>query len=203
MATSALRSSPRSRIARRGRAGRPGEAESAPSAAVEAARSSSSSRRAPSSASIGPFKGCSGELLARPRAAPFEAGIRAGGAYDTSLGLGRTCASTLELGLGSGLRAIVGGLLLFGALSLPDRREATERASPVDGGGLARPLRPRPRRSPTSWQALRARVGIDAELVYTAYRLASRRQATAPFRGRGLRRRRRGQAGAAPALGRR
>jgi len=119
-----------------------------------------------------PFRGGSGELLLGLALAPFEAGIRAGVAYDIALGAG---AFRLDaaLGLGSGLRAIVGGLVPFGALSLQDPAGASGTRLAVTEGrwpdrfGLAASIAEFP------WKAAKARVGIEAELVYTAYRLAA------------------------------
>jgi hypothetical protein len=116
-----------------------------------------------------PFKGGSGCILAGAALAPFEAGIRAGAAYDLSLGSGELRVD-FELGLGSGLRAIVGALVPFGELRLPDPAGG-ELGIPVAAAawpnrfGFATTIVDLP------WRILGFRAGIDAELVYTAYRL--------------------------------
>jgi hypothetical protein len=116
-----------------------------------------------------PIRGSSLDAYAGMRFSPFEAGLRAAGAYDAAL---KTWGSRFDfaLGLGSGLRAIVGGLLLFGEPSLPDSsgNDATIYATAADwpnrfgiGATIAElPLRP-----------LGAALGLDAEIVYTAYRV--------------------------------
>ena len=117
-----------------------------------------------------PLRGCSGGILLGAALAPFEAGLRAGAAYDQALGSG-TLRLDLELGLGRGLRAVVGGLIPLGALVLPD---------PAGGGGLAVEAASWPNRFGFAstivelpWRVLGARAGVEAELVYTAYRLGN------------------------------
>ncbi len=118
-----------------------------------------------------PLKGCSGGLLLGASLAPFEGGLRAGAAYDAGLSLG-LLRLDLELGLGNGLRAIVGGLLPLGELGIPDPSGAPGALVPVTEGpwpdrfGLAARLAELP------WRALGASLAIDAELVYTDFRLA-------------------------------
>lgn len=117
-----------------------------------------------------PLKGCSGDLEVGLRLEPFEAEFRAGSAYDFSLASG-ALRLDLEIGLGSGLRAIVGGLLPFGALLLADpsapegARIAVRPGAWPDRFGLGATIAELP------WRPLRARLGIEAELVYTAYSL--------------------------------
>jgi hypothetical protein len=116
-----------------------------------------------------PLRGASGDAFAGLRLSPFEAGIRAGGAYDSALKTG-DLRFDFALGLGSGLRAIVGGLLLLREPTLRDSsgHEAAVRATAADWPnrfGIAATiaeLSPRP---------LGARLGIDAEIVYTAFRV--------------------------------
>jgi hypothetical protein len=116
-----------------------------------------------------PFKGISGGFLLGLVIQPFEAGIRAGAAYDSGFRAG-LLRLDLELGLGSGLRAIVGGLFPLGDLALPDN-SGLPRSLPVIAGtwpdrfGLAARLYALP------WRLLRAEAILDAELVYTEYRL--------------------------------
>lgn len=114
------------------------------------------------------------------RLSPFEAGIRAAEAYDAAL----KCWDTrldFELGLGSGLRAIIGGLLLPCGISLSDSSGQTAsvaataadwpnrfgigatiaelfRIEGIKGGGPA--------------------IGLDAGIVYTSYRLEARNALT-------------------------
>lgn len=116
-----------------------------------------------------PIKGCSGALLAGMALPPFEGGIRAGAAYDAALDVG-LLRFDLEIGLGSGLRAIVGGLIPCGELSLPDPsgmdlRVPVSAAAWPNRFGIASTLAELP------WRALRARTVIDVEFVYTDYRL--------------------------------
>ena len=116
-----------------------------------------------------PLRGCSGEALVGIGLAPFEAGIRAGGAYDASWDKGDLRFDFI-LGLGSGMRAIVGGLLLFGESALPDPGGA---GALVSAGvadwpnrfGIGATLAQLP------WRFLGAEIDIDSELVYTAYRV--------------------------------
>jgi hypothetical protein len=115
-----------------------------------------------------PLKGCSGDMALAMALPPFEAGLRAGTAYDLALGSG-ALRLDIELGLGSGLRAIVGGLVPFGGLGLPDpsglpgARIPVEAAPWPDRFGLGATIADLP------WRALGARMSLDAELVYTAY----------------------------------
>lgn len=117
-----------------------------------------------------PLKGFSGDASLGIAVAPFEASLRAGPAYDMALGSG-SLRMDFELGLGSGLRAVVGGLLPLGGLRLPDPEGApgaavaVEPAAWPDRFGLAATIADLP------WRALGASLWIDAELVYTAYRL--------------------------------
>ena len=117
-----------------------------------------------------PIKGCSAGLALGATLSPFEAGIRIGGAFDAGLGVG-LLRIDLELSLGSGLRAIVGGLLPFGELSLPDPGGSSGLRIPVEAApwpdrfGLASSIADLP------WRILGARMSVDAELVYTDYRL--------------------------------
>lgn len=76
-----------------------------------------------------PLKGCSGGLLLGAAYGPFEAGLRASAAYDAGFDAALIFLD-LELGLGSGLRAIVGGLLPLGELALAD----------PSGGGTSVPV---------------------------------------------------------------
>jgi len=117
-----------------------------------------------------PFKGCSGSLLLGLAAKPFEAGLRAGLAYDTALQAG-SLRLDFELGLGGGLRAIIGGLLPLGELGLSDPLGGTLPVPLVaadwpDRLGLASTLFVLPR------PLLGAQALVDAELVYTDYRFA-------------------------------
>jgi hypothetical protein len=114
-----------------------------------------------------PIKGCSGGLLVGMALPPFEAGIRAGAAYDAALDVG-LLRFDLEIGLGSGLRAIVGGLVPLGELSLPDTaggglRVPVAAAAWPNRFGIASTLAELP------WRALKARTVIDVEFVYTDY----------------------------------
>jgi hypothetical protein len=118
-----------------------------------------------------PLRGCSAELLAGVALAPFEAGLGAACAYDAGLGAG-SLRLGLELGLGGGLRAIVGGLLLFGepALRDPGGGEARLAATAADWPnrfGIAAEMAALP------WRPLGARLVLEAEMDYVAYRLRS------------------------------
>ncbi len=127
-----------------------------------------------------PLKGCSGGLLLGFAARPFEAGLRAGLAYDAGLMSG-SLRLDLELGLGGGLRAIVGGLVPLGEPSLGDPLGG---ALPVpvvaadwpDRFGLATTLFVLPLR------LLGAQALVDAELVYTDYRFAQAAAGSASVR---------------------
>jgi hypothetical protein len=117
-----------------------------------------------------PLKGCSGGILLGAAIPPFEAALRAGAAYDLALESG-SLRLDLELGLGKGLRAIVGGLIPLGELALAD--PAGGPALPVEAAawpnrfGFASTIAELP------WPVLGARAGIEVELVYTAYQLGS------------------------------
>jgi hypothetical protein len=114
-----------------------------------------------------PLRGCSGEALVGIGFTPFEAGIRAGGAYDASWETG-DLRFDLVLGLGSGLRAIVGCLLFFDKPALPDPGGACVSATVADWPnrfGIGATLAQLP------WRFLGAELDIDSELVYTAYRV--------------------------------
>jgi hypothetical protein len=102
---------------------------------------------------------------------PFEAGIRAGGAYDAAFDAW-DMRLDLCLGLGSGLRAIVGCLLLFGEPALPGTDgSAHVAATPQDWPnrfGIGTTLLDAP------WRLLGAHLAFGAELVYTSYRLSAK-----------------------------
>jgi len=118
-----------------------------------------------------PIKGGSGGIAFGAGLGPFEAGLRAGAAYDAALAAGLVRID-LELGLGSGLRAIVGGLLPLGELALADPSASGETRVPVEAApwpnrfGFAVAILDLPR------PLLGARAFLDAELVYTDYRAA-------------------------------
>jgi hypothetical protein len=116
-----------------------------------------------------PLKGCSIDALIGLRLAPFELGIRAAGAYDAALE-GGNLRFDFELGLGSGLRAIVGGLLLRGEPALPDSRAGGARLAAAVADwpnrfGIAAALAELPLRP------FGARLGLDTRIIYTAYRV--------------------------------
>ena len=116
-----------------------------------------------------PLRGCSLGIGLGFELEPFELMVRADTAYDFSLDSGALGLDAV-IGLGSSLRAIVGGLIPFGQLSLPDpaglgARVAVKAAPWPDRFGLGATIAGFP------LKALRARLGIDAELVYTSYRL--------------------------------
>jgi len=103
---------------------------------------------------------------------PFEADLRAGMAYDNSLGI-EELRLDFALGLGSGLRLLVGGLLPLGDIMLPDpkrdgARISVEAASWPNRFGFGVAIFESP------WRLLAARLGLDAELVYTSYSLSKR-----------------------------
>jgi hypothetical protein len=130
-----------------------------------------------------PLRGAAADLLVGLRISPFEAGLRAAGAYDSGLKVW-DARFDIELGLGGGLRAIVGGLLLPGGPTLEDSsgNEAAARAAPRDWPnrfGIAVALAeliPGDRvaaRGDAGGDA-RARgpsLSLDAELVYASYRV--------------------------------
>jgi hypothetical protein len=116
-----------------------------------------------------PIKGCSLDILCGIGLSPFEAGIRAGGAYDAALHTG-DLRLDLALGLGRDLRAIIGGLLLFNEPALPDpggggARLIARAADWPNRFGIAATI------AETPWRPFGAALGIDTELVYTAYRV--------------------------------
>ena len=116
-----------------------------------------------------PIKGASFDILAGISRSPFEAGARAGGAYDTALNAG-SMRIDLALGLGRGLRAIIGGLLLFNEPALPDPGGGDARliAGAADWPnrfGIAATLAEMP------WRPFGAALGVETEFVYTAYRV--------------------------------
>jgi hypothetical protein len=116
-----------------------------------------------------PLRGCSLDTLVGLGFPPFEAGIRGAGAWDAALNAG-SLRLDLALGLGSGLRAIVGGLLLAGEPALPDpagggARLASAAADWPNRFGIAATMAELP------WRPFRAALGLEAELVYTAFRV--------------------------------
>jgi hypothetical protein len=119
-----------------------------------------------------PLRGCSLDALVGLSLAPFEAGIGAAGAYDAALD-SWDMRFDLELGLGSGLRAIVGGLLLWGEPALPDpgggdARIASAASDWPNRFGIAATIAELP------WRPLGAALGIDARLLYTSYRVEAK-----------------------------
>ena len=118
-----------------------------------------------------PLKGCSGSFLAGMALPPFEFGMRAGAAYDGALNIG-LLRFDLEIGLGNGLRAIVGGLIPLGGLSLPDPAGGIDVRVPVTAAALPNRFGIASTLAELPWRALRARMAIDVELVYTDYRIA-------------------------------
>jgi hypothetical protein len=115
-----------------------------------------------------PLRGASGDAFVGMRLPPFEAGVRAAGAYDAVLATG-DARFDFALGLGSGLRAIIGGLLLPGGPTLRDSsgNEAAIYATVADWPnrfGIAATI------AEFSPRALGTKLGLDAEIVYTAYR---------------------------------
>jgi hypothetical protein len=118
-----------------------------------------------------PLRG--GELSAAGGLAwkPFEADIRVGGAYDAAFGAW-DLRFDLLLGLGSGLRAIIGCLLFFDEPVLPGTEGAASvAAQPQDWPnrfGLGATL------MDTPWRALGGRLALGAELVYASYRLGAK-----------------------------
>jgi hypothetical protein len=118
-----------------------------------------------------PLKGCAGSFLVGLAHPPFEVDVRAGGAYDASLGAG-ALRIDIGLGLGQGLRAIIGGLLIVGEATLPDpsggeQRLAVQAASWPNRFGIAATMAEMP------WRLLGGRFGIETELVYTAFKIAA------------------------------
>ena len=113
-----------------------------------------------------PLRGCSGELAAGFALAPFELGIGAGGAYDAALATG-DLRFDHAVGLGSGLRAILGCLLVFGEPTLPggDGSVAATFGDWPNRFGLAATIAELP------FRIFGARPSIETELVYTVYRV--------------------------------
>ena len=128
------------------------------------------------------LKGCSIDLSVGLDIAPFELGLRPGISYDAAMESGAFRLDG-ELGLGGGLRFLVGGLLPFGRIGLPDPTGSSEARIPLEAAawpdrfGFSATIADLP------WPALGTRIGIVAELVYTAYRLrtASPLAGTAAF----------------------
>ena len=118
-----------------------------------------------------PFRGGELSALGGVEWKPFEAGLRAGGAYDAAFDAWNM-RFDLCLGLGSGLRAIVGGLLLFGEPTLPGTDgSAHVAAMPQDWPnrfGIGATLLDAPCR------LFGARLALGAELVYASYRLSAK-----------------------------
>ena len=118
-----------------------------------------------------PFRGGELSALGGVNWKPFEADIRAGGAYDAAFDAWNM-RFDLCLGLGSGLRAIVGGLLLFGEPALPGTDgSAYVAAMPQDWPnrfGIDATLVDAP------WLLIGAHLTFGAELVYTSYRLSAK-----------------------------
>jgi hypothetical protein len=138
-----------------------------------------------------PLRGAALGLQAGLAAGPFEAGLRASLAYDASMGPSAAAALLdasslridLALGLGGGLRALVGGLVLLGEASLPlsslsgpslpagagagdgAPRIAATAASWPNRFGLGATLARLP------WKPLGAALSLEAELAYAAYRI--------------------------------
>lgn len=101
---------------------------------------------------------------------PFELRLRANAAYYFPLKMG-ILGVDIVFSIGPSMRAIVGGLLPFGPLSLQDpsgsARIPVIPAPWPDRFGLGATIVEFP------WKPLEARVGIEAELLYTAYNLQS------------------------------
>lgn len=118
-----------------------------------------------------PIRGCELSASGGVAWAPFEADLRAGGAYDSAFGAWNL-RFDLCLGLGSGLSAIVGGLLLFGEPGLPGTDGgASVAAKPQDWPnrfGIGATLFDAP------WRLLGAHLKLGAELVYTSYSLSAK-----------------------------
>lgn len=118
-----------------------------------------------------PFRGGELSALGGVECQPFEAGLRAGGAYDAAFDAW-DMRLDFCLGLGSSLRAIVGCLLLFGEPALPGTDgSAHVAAAPQDWPnrfGIGATLLDVP------WRPLGARLALGAELVYTSYRLSTK-----------------------------
>jgi hypothetical protein len=115
-----------------------------------------------------PLKGCFGSFLGSFVIEPFELGLGVGGAYEAALNAG-SLRLDLSVALGSGLRAILGGLILFGEHALPgagDARVVAEASDWPNRFGIGASIVELP------IKLLGARLGIDAQLVYNAYRLA-------------------------------
>jgi hypothetical protein len=119
-----------------------------------------------------PLKGYALDTLFGLGFAPFEAGLGAAGAYDDAMKRGNL-RFDLELGLGSGLRAIVGGLLLWGEAVLPgsgggDARLAATAADWPNRFGIAATIAELP------LHPFGARLGLDTQIIYTAYRVKAK-----------------------------
>jgi hypothetical protein len=120
-----------------------------------------------------PLRGCAGSALAGISYAPFEAALRAGGSYDAGFETG-TMRFDFVAGLGTGLRAIVGCLLLFDEPILPGSGESGAHVSsgPVDWPnrfGLGTTLFDLPLRH--RGREVGLKLALDAELMYTSYRV--------------------------------
>lgn len=118
-----------------------------------------------------PFRGGELSALCGLASRPFELGLRAAAAYDTGLSSWQARLD-LCLGLGSGLRAIVGGLMLFGEPALPGGEDDAKLAAtgtdwPNRFGIGARLME-------LGAPVLGGRAGLGAELVYTSYRLIAK-----------------------------
>ncbi len=116
------------------------------------------------------LKGCSIDLSLGIAFAPFEAGLRPGISFDAAMESGAFRLDG-EIGLGGGLRFLVGGLLPFGRIGLPDPTGSSEARIPLEAAawpdrfGFSATIADLP------WPALGTHIAIIAELVYTAYRL--------------------------------
>jgi hypothetical protein len=120
-----------------------------------------------------PFRGCGASVLAGFSLEPFEAALRGGGSYDSGLETG-TMRFDFVAGLGTGLRAIVGCLLLFDEPLLPGSGEGGVHVSsgPEDWPnrfGLGTTLFDFPLRR--RGRDVGLKLALDAELIYTSYRV--------------------------------
>jgi len=121
-----------------------------------------------------PLRGCAGTIGLGVALEPFEATLRAGAAYDASLGA-PSLRFDIGLGLGGGLRVLIGGVLFAGEPSLGDpqggdSRVALKPAAWPDRFALAATIAEPP------WRLLGAATAIEAELAYSAYRVDDRGQ---------------------------